>query len=56
MTADIYPLSIIIAAVKWLKYCRYGVKPDTINQSIMIIIRCERTERTPRLLEAEFTE
>ena len=28
------PLVIEIAALIWLKYCRYGVKPYTINQSI----------------------
>ena len=55
LTADIYPLSIIVAAVKWLNYWRYRVKPETINQSIIMIIRCERTERTPRLFEVELT-
>ena len=26
--------SCLLAAVTWLEYCRYGVKPQTINQSI----------------------
>ena len=27
-------LPVIVAAVTWLEYCRYGVKPKTVNQSI----------------------
>ena len=31
-------LSYFFTAALWLKYCRYGVKPYTINQSINILI------------------
>ena len=29
-------ISLIVVAVTWLKYCRYGVKSFSINQSIKI--------------------
>ena len=31
-------LLIYFFAVTWLEYCRYGVKHDTINQSLVIYV------------------
>ena len=30
----------VVAVVTWLDYCRYGVKPQTINQSIIKFLEC----------------
>ena len=33
-TSKLITFSLIVAAVTWLKYCRYGVKLYSVNQSI----------------------
>ena len=32
----VFSINTIVAAVTWLKYCHYGVKPYAIKQSIIL--------------------